>query len=453
MTITTKSWVKDTSDLFDFEATNLSTRTHSVKGRNTFILVNERDEVSFVDNEKEIEPLTVVIGEVKNEDGYWVVPPLQSEFYGEQFNKNNIDRMWSIVKGNSSIEINEGDIVKLGRVRLKISRIIFDKDINYTTNYNNYCMKSVNNNATSVNVSNIANDDASFTSRSQLSMLDNKICCRICYRNDNDSSDPLISPCKCTGSMAYIHYRCLKSCIESRITKKEDEISITYLIKSYSCEICRTPYPRLVNYKSTTLPLVDVDLNKFPNFLIFDYSVYDDSSRQLSTVGIIVVRIEDEVTIGRTQSNDIKLKDISVSRQHCSIVKRGNKIYLEDKGAKFGTMLYQKNKKKLSVEEELTFVSGKHMMCFLMEKRWSLFYDVFHLGCCNCKHNLDNDEFVMNLENNNKIYGSNKSSHNSTAKKGNVDELYSDVVLYVRGITEDKMNNNGEKDRFNIYYK
>lgn len=451
MTITTKSWIKDTSDLFDFEATNLSTKSYTVREKNTFVLVNDKDEVSFADSEKDIDSSAIVLGQVKNEDGYWVIPPLQSEFYGGAFSRNNIDRMWGIVKGNTSQEIGEGDIIKLGRVRLKISKIVFDKDINYTTNYNNYCMKSVNNNATSVNVSNIANEDVSLTSRSQLSMLDNKICCRICYRNDNDSTDPLISPCKCTGSMAYIHYRCLKSCIDSRITKKEDEVSMTYLIKSYSCEICRAPYPRFINYRSSTLPLVDVDTNKFQNFLVLDYSVFDDNSGQLSTVGVIVVRIEDKVSIGRTQSNDIKLKDISVSRQHCAIVRRGNKIYLEDKGAKFGTMLYQKNKKKLSIDEELTVISGKHMMCFLMTKKWSLFYDVFHLGCCNCKHNLDNDECVMNLDN--KIYSSNKSSHNSTTKKVNIDELYSDVVLYVRGVTEDKSNAKKENERFNIYYK
>ena len=57
----------------------------------------------------------------------------------------------------------------------------------------------------------------------------------------------------------------------------------------------------------------------------------------------------------------------------------------------------------------------------------------------------------MNLDN--KIYGSNKSSQNSTTKKGNIDELYSDVVLYVRGVTEDKSNMKKDNDRFNIYYK
>ena len=99
MTITTKSWIKDTSDLFDFEATNLSTKSYTVREKNTFVLVNDKDEVSFVDTEKDIDPISIVLGQVKNEDGYWVIPPLQSEFYGEVFCRNNIDRMWGIVKG------------------------------------------------------------------------------------------------------------------------------------------------------------------------------------------------------------------------------------------------------------------------------------------------------------------------------------------------------------------
>ena len=105
MTITTKSWIKDTSDLFDFEATNLSTKSYTVREKNTFVLVNDKDEVSFVDTEKDIDPISIVLGQVKNEDGYWVIPPLQSEFYGEVFCRNNIDRMWGIVKGNNSQEI------------------------------------------------------------------------------------------------------------------------------------------------------------------------------------------------------------------------------------------------------------------------------------------------------------------------------------------------------------
>ena len=37
---------------------------------------------------------------------------------------------------------------------------------------------------------------------------------------------------------------------------------------------------------------------------------------------------EDVITLGRSQNNRVKLKDISVSRNHCNIIKRKNQLYI-----------------------------------------------------------------------------------------------------------------------------
>ncbi len=34
--------------------------------------------------------------------------------------------------------------------------------------------------------------------------------CRICFCTESDHVNPLISPCKCSGTMKYIHLLCLK---------------------------------------------------------------------------------------------------------------------------------------------------------------------------------------------------------------------------------------------------
>ena len=39
----------------------------------------------------------------------------------------------------------------------------------------------------------------------------NRVACRICLGDEEDSiKNPLISPCKCLGSLKYIHIDCLK---------------------------------------------------------------------------------------------------------------------------------------------------------------------------------------------------------------------------------------------------
>lgn len=67
--------------------------------------------------------------------------------------------------------------------------------------------------------------------------------CRVCYKNTNEKENPMLSACKCTGSMKFMHF----SCIKTWMNLKYQEISLgglaTYFWKSFECEICKTIYP------------------------------------------------------------------------------------------------------------------------------------------------------------------------------------------------------------------
>lgn len=60
-----------------------------------------------------------------------------------------------------------------------------------------------------------------------------------------EDQNPMISICKCKGSMNLIHLKCLKSWIGHKLTVKEitKKMGISYIVKSYNCEICKEPYP------------------------------------------------------------------------------------------------------------------------------------------------------------------------------------------------------------------
>ena len=65
--------------------------------------------------------------------------------------------------------------------------------------------------------------------------------CRICFRTDDDSTDPLFSPCKCSGSMMYIHFICLKEWLKNKLVTKETDYSYTFALKNLECELCKSP--------------------------------------------------------------------------------------------------------------------------------------------------------------------------------------------------------------------
>jgi len=75
---------------------------------------------------------------------------------------------------------------------------------------------------------------------------DNNIC-RICLQSVNDINNPLISVCKCKGSMNVMHMDCLKSWLQFKVQCKEStkKMSVSYTTSSYNCEICKEPYPSI----------------------------------------------------------------------------------------------------------------------------------------------------------------------------------------------------------------
>lgn len=75
--------------------------------------------------------------------------------------------------------------------------------------------------------------------------------CRICLCEEEDrSGNPLITPCKCAGTMKYIHIECLREWLNSKSTFKESNPPgvKTYCWKALECELCKIRFPdRIVN--------------------------------------------------------------------------------------------------------------------------------------------------------------------------------------------------------------
>lgn len=55
--------------------------------------------------------------------------------------------------------------------------------------------------------------------------------CWICY--DNDKSEPLIQPCRCSGDVSSVHHECLKRWLVESCRSCEDQLT---------CKVCASPY-------------------------------------------------------------------------------------------------------------------------------------------------------------------------------------------------------------------
>ncbi|XP_063076797.1 E3 ubiquitin-protein ligase MARCHF7-like isoform X2 [Engraulis encrasicolus] len=57
--------------------------------------------------------------------------------------------------------------------------------------------------------------------------------CRICQSGAGTPTNPLLSPCQCSGSLHYIHHDCLKKWIQTKIESGAGRSSVT------TCELCK----------------------------------------------------------------------------------------------------------------------------------------------------------------------------------------------------------------------
>ena len=411
--INSRTWLKETEDLFDFETSNTSANEYNI---------TNFDKEYFIIKQKILsDKATKVLGVIKYnklKSNITIINSFKSRKlnnYKNIYKPEHCDRLYELFPLDEFMNINEGDIIKLGKIRIKFDKISFKsknkslfeiiqqespKDLITEPNFDS-------NNATTnrIMITSLGNSASLINNE-----IKSKIICRLCYLDESTITDPLISPCNCSGTMKYIHLSCLKKSIKSKYNKKSTDSLEMFLFQNYACEICLTPYPKCLVYKTNVYYLIDIDLNKFENYVLCDLSKYTENnstkSKQITHFGYIMFKIEDnkELTLGRKKNNDIKLKDISVSRNHCVIIKKDDNLLIKDLGSKFGTMKYIKDSLDLKLKEQITLLCGRHQIELTLDKSWSLFgaSGMFDFMCCSCKQPInDNAELIMTKQTNN----------------------------------------------------
>ena len=428
--ITSHIWLKKTDDLFDFDSENKLTKYYSItkEDKENYIICYKENSEETNDivspsllKEKLSKNLTTKIISVliynNSISNFSLINPFKRKNRENLFSPKNCERIWAVIPQNDYSIIKEGDIIKLGRLRLKFDKISFSNK--NTKTENNLINSRMSNTMININTNpmttsndfmlNINNNNLSEEMTKNNFVLETekeketieKIYCRLCYQEESTVLDPLLCPCKCKGSMRYIHFSCLKKSIMQKIQIKKENYFDLYFFKSYNCEICLETYPKYIKYKSYIYNLVEVDLSKYKDYVQASIIYYTDNNhinsnlehennKQLSYLGYLIFNIDEnsELKVGRNQNNEIVLKDISISRFHCLLKRENNLLKIKDTKSKFGTLSYMKNTKQIDPNiSPLTLISGKHQFIFsykFQERMFGFLQNIFGNGCCSC---------------------------------------------------------------------
>ena len=284
-------------------------------------------------------------------------------------------------------ELNIGDIIKIGRFKIKVRKLNLKNKKNNKKDKNEKVTLIIN--------------DNEFNNG-------NKIC-RICFSNADFS--PLITPCNCTGSSKYIHLSCLQKWLKSKVElyykHKQKNNIMAFQLNPVKCEICKEFFPdycKLNNYLYEICDYNAVDNTNDNNYENQNYftleTLTNEKHLQKYIFNVNLLNDNSFVFIGRANECDVKLNDNTISRLHSCITVFNGKLYIKDLNSKFGTSVILQNRNfNLFDDKGVTIQFGRTLLTFL--QRGNL---IISFLCCLCKN--------KNKEEREKYYNENKKGIN-----------------------------------------
>jgi hypothetical protein len=334
------------------------------------------------------------------------------------YKAENCERIWKLFDKDEYNEIKEEDIIKIGHLRLKFDKIVFEQkkedEMNDKNNLSDSMNSSDKKNNNARNEKNNNNGDEGGKNIIYNTEPNETHYCRICYQKEINKNDPLICPCKCYGSMKFVHLSCLKNNINLKIHKKHDKFCDMYLFQNYNCEICLATFPKYLIIKNKKINLIEIDTSNCKNYALCDLIQYDEKNDYIFHIGYLVIRLDNTISlkIGRKKENDVIFNDLSISGIHCELNCQNNSLYLKDLGSKYGTMKYIQNEYEINVGDSIQLISNKYKFELNLVKKENFinlgflgeFFDnLFEYRCCGCssKDKGNYDVFNNSINNSN----------------------------------------------------
>ena len=324
-----------------------------------------------------------------------IVSTIREIRFEKKNNNNNIINNSKISNSINNSKINnyklkdiDDDILLEKNFKLELKKQYLEK-INDMANQRNPTDADLKEKIQILSINNINNKNKNFNNNSTQKTLTintehkkkDKLC-RICYlEEDDETENPIVQPCHCSGSCKYIHLNCLKQWINTKSCLKVDQNDFcsVFIFTEIECELCKAKLPDLVEHNGKLYSLLDFS-DEFPNYLVLESLTLDKENNKF--LYLITLDKTDDIKVGRGQFCDILLSDVSVSRIHCLLTIEGKNVYIRDNNSKFGTLILVQCESIKMIENLPLYIQvGRTFLKLLIKSSTKLF------GCCGVSEN------------------------------------------------------------------
>lgn len=345
--VVANTWARDSHDLFDFEATQLQTKTFTVASSSKFIRTGT--DVQMLPDAASTTPGAEPMLRLVPRDGVFYVDKAAPA--------TSSKKLWVVVRDLATCghRLTEQDVIKLGRFKFRVRQMVTEdcseKQPELFFEENGSVCEVEQNHETGLS----------------------SMACRICLLEGSSEDDPLIKPCQCKGSIEHVHLGCLRHWVKGRLNLADTQEG-SYFYRPLPCELCKAAYPAYVcMHGQERMPLVEVPKTA-PPFIVLENMMRD--SQQHSSRGLHVVSLAENklLKLGRGHESNVRIADVSISRCHATIRFHRGEFILEDNNSKFGTLVAMKKPRALDIGSAISIQVGRTVLSLSMQPSISLAY-------------------------------------------------------------------------------
>ena len=346
--ITLETWNHENSGLYDFESSDMYRKQYRMETSSApfkFAIVRKGSDAS-------IEKRSVF---ADADDFQSVTGRMLLEISGDETEVivRAPQRLWQVARRNP-IALNEGDLVKFGRLKMKVRSVGKGSSTSPRAPSLHSCETEL---SASEDCGNCHLPDCPFCCSSAA-------LCRICWEGEHHG-DPLISPCACKGSMACVHVSCLRRWIAGRMVQKQSAKTVSYYFRDVACELCKVSLPATVEHLGEVYHLVSLPSPDCVHIAL------ETRLRGERGIGVHIVGGKRQIKVGRGLHADLRITDISVSRDHSSLFVLGSSGFaVRDQGSRFGTLVSSGDQMRLRLGDTVQFQSGRTLVTVGFTHPW-----------------------------------------------------------------------------------
>jgi len=379
-----RTWKRDSYGLFDYE--NNSCQNENLSISHPGQLIRRNHHISFLpfDNysNKRVRPDPTQ----ENPEEvlfYAMEKPEGIEIMAKGSQEEDSEQLWTIAERGETVRgqiLKAQDVIKLGRVIFKVSQIRLGQGRQERPNRRSI-IDSIRDHRRDLETF-IVKDIVEETETKSNKSSNAGILCKIClYDKSDEENDPLISPCKCIGSVKYVHLKCMQNWVKSKLNMQQNRNIVTILWKNLHCELCRDKLPITLEQDGEVLSLIPFD-----EHISGPYVMLESFSKEKDSTGIHLIDLSSNKNfkIGRGHDSDLKVADISVSRIHSVITVFKGNLYIRDNNSKFGTLFLKKGPIVLNSENRKSgpYQCGRTVVTFNLKRPWISYIPFLRNICC-----------------------------------------------------------------------